>query len=149
MEIALIILALALIITIIFMTIQTILYLRLSALFTTLKKNVDEIADDANKVVKSQDFINESTLASIDILSKFLSTFVPEVEALRDQARSILDLAEEKAEHARTTMKAARALQRDKALEQQVVVDSDGKPVEVKTIETEKETNDVQVSTGD
>lgn len=99
----LVLLSVALLICVIFMALMTWLYFKLSNEFRAFI----EIQTDTNTAHNSTE---EALLESMQLVVGFFETLLPEAEALHKQAQDILDVANDKAVHARETMQNARKL---------------------------------------
>ena len=99
----LVLLVVALLICLIFMCIMTYMYFRLSSAFKTY---VNSAVQTEEKRSKTEWYL----INSMDSVISYLETLLPEAKALRNRAQEVLDIATEKAVHARDTMQNARKL---------------------------------------
>lgn len=99
----LVLLVVALLICLIFMCIMTYMYFRLSSAFKTY---VNSAVQTEDKRSKTEWYL----INSMDSVISYLETLLPEAKALRNRAQEVLDIATEKAVHARDTMQNARKL---------------------------------------
>lgn len=140
---ALIALAVALLIMIIFMIIVTTLYFKLFKAFEVLRKQVFAGAD-------VQDNINKTLLKCIDLcadisdmtpeaaeIAKLADEVIQQANRVLSDANEVLNAAEVKAEHARNTIQALRRMQGEKVPGQQIQF-KDGKPDQIISIKEEE-----------